>query len=455
MSTSPRSTTTQSTTTQSGSGTRVRLSIMMFLQYFVYGAWYVTAGTYLTETLHFSGSRVGLAYGSMGIAAMISPFFVGMIADRFFSSERVMAVLLIVGGALLWYVSTITNFASFYPLLILYALTYMPTLALANSITFDHVQEPARDFPKIRVLGTIGWIAAGILIGRLGIEATAMPMRIGAVASVVYGLFALLLPHTPPHAKSIARDDGAPGRRAAGESRSGVTVRDILGLDALSLMRDRSFLIFVIGSFLLVIPLQFYYTFTNAFLNEIGVTAAATKMTLGQASELGFMLAMPWFLTRWGIKKIMLLGMAAWAIRYVFFAYGNANAGMWMLYTGILIHGICYDFFFVSGQIYVDQQATLRIRAAAQGFIAFVTLGIGNVIGSWISGVVVEAYQRAGANVAGTAGATMTHDWRMIWLIPAVMSVVVFVLFAVAFRPTERVTRDEARVPDEVPAIPA
>jgi nucleoside transporter len=385
---------------------------MMFLQYFVYGAWYVTAGTYLTETLKFSGSRVGLAYGAMGIAAMISPFFIGMVADRFFSSERVMAALLIIGAALLWWVSTIHDFGAFYPVLIAYALTYMPTLALANSISFDHIPDPARDFPKIRVLGTIGWIVAGIVIGKMGIEATALPMRIAAVASLVYGLFALTLPHTPPHAQGQA-----------------VKFRDVLGLDALALMKDRSFLIFIIGSFLLVIPLQFYYTFTNAFLNEIGVTAAATKMTLGQASELGFMLLMPWFLSKWGIKKIMLLGMAAWAIRYACFAYGNAGAGMWMLYAGILIHGVCYDFFFVSGQIYVDQQATLKIRAAAQGFIAFVTLGIGNVIGSWASGLVVEAYQHTGAN------GVITHDWRAIWIVPALGAVVVLVIFAPLFRP--------------------
>ncbi|HEY8310229.1 MAG TPA: MFS transporter, partial [Gemmatimonadaceae bacterium] len=249
--------------------TRAKLSVMMFLEYFVYGAWYVTAATYLTETLKFSGSRVGLAYGSMGIAAMISPFFVGMIADRFFSSERVMAVLLIVGAAVLYYVSTITTFVPFYVLLIIYALTFMPTLALANSISFDHIEDPARDFPKIRVLGTIGWIVAGLLVSWLGVESTAVPMRIAALGSLVFGLFSLTLPHTPPHAA------GQPLR-----------ARDVLGLDALSLFKDKSFSVFVFGSFLLVIPLQFYYTFTNAFLNEAGMTKAAAKMTMGQGSEL-------------------------------------------------------------------------------------------------------------------------------------------------------------------------
>ncbi|MEO8946599.1 MAG: nucleoside permease [Gemmatimonadaceae bacterium] len=392
--------------------TRFKLSVMMFLEYFVYGAWYVTAGTYFIETLKFNGGQAGLAYGSMGIAAMISPFFVGMIADRFFSSERVMAVLLIIGAAVLYYVSTITTFGTFYPMLIIYALTFMPTLALANSISFDHVENPARDFPKIRVLGTIGWIVAGLLVGYLGIESTAIPMRIAAAGSLAFGLFSLTLPHTPPHAA------GQPLR-----------VRDVLGLDALSLFKDKSFTVFVVGSFLLVIPLQFYYTFTNAFLNEAGMAKAAAKMTLGQGSELFFMLLLPWFLTRLGIKRIMLLGMAAWAIRYVFFAYGNTGPNLWMLYVGILIHGMCYDFFFVSGQIYVDQRATLKIRAAAQGLIAFVTLGIGNVIGSWLSGLVVQAYQ-----ITSPTG-VITHDWRAIWMIPAIGSAVIFVIFAFWFRP--------------------
>lgn len=406
--------------------TRAKLSVMMFLEYFVYGAWYVTAGTYLTETLKFSGSRVGLAYGSMGIAAMISPFFVGMIADRFFSSERVMAILLISGAALLYYVSTITVFVPFYVLLIIYALTFMPTLALANSICFDHIENPARDFPKIRVLGTIGWIVAGLLVSWMGIESTAIPMRVAAGASLLFGLFSLTLPHTPPHAA------GQPLR-----------ARDILGLDALSLFKDKSFTVFVVGSFLLVIPLQFYYTFTNAFLNESGMTRAAAKMTLGQGSELFFMLLLPWFLTRLGIKRIMLLGMAAWAIRYAFFAFGNVGPSVWMLYAGILVHGICYDFFFVSGQIYVDQQATLKIRAAAQGLIAFVTLGIGNVIGSWLSGVVVQTYQVNGANGA------ITHDWRSIWLIPAIGSAVIFVIFLFWFKPGKTATppADEMEMP--------
>ncbi|HEY9514090.1 MAG TPA: nucleoside permease [Gemmatimonadaceae bacterium] len=394
---------------------RARLSVMMFLEYFVWGAWFVTMGTYLGTTLEFDGTQIGFAYGATAIAAMISPFFVGMIADRFFATERILALLHVVGGVVLYYASTLDTFASFYPVLIVYALCYMPTLALVNSISFDNMKDSAREFPAIRVMGTIGWIVAGILIGRLQLEPTAVPLRIAAGASIVLGLFSLLLPHTPPH--------------AAGQK---LSARDILGLDALALLRDRSFAIFILGSFLLCIPLQFYYTFTNPFLNEIGMQEAATKMTLGQASELGFMLLLGWFLVRMGVKRILLIGMAAWALRYLFFAYGDAGSLVWMLYAGILLHGVCYDFFFVTGQIYVDQRADVKIRAAAQGFLALITQGAGLFIGSLLSGPVVDAYRTS-----------VGHDWRAIWLVPAVGALAILLIFAALFRPA-RVVPDPA-----------
>ncbi len=387
---------------------RVRLSAMIFLEYFIWGAWYVTMGSYLLQNLKFGGEQVGLAYGATAIAAMISPFFIGYIADRFVATEKMLAILHLLGGVAMWFASGQTSFSNFYPTLILYTLTYMPTLALTNSLAFHHISNPAKDFPGLRVWGTIGWILAGLLVSFMKIETTAMPFKITAAAAILMGVYCFTLPKTPPQPK-------------AGK----ISIGDILGFEAFSMFKDRNFSVLVVASFLVCIPLFFYYSFCNAFLNEIGVTNAAGKMTFGQMSEILFMIAMPFFFRRLGVKKMIAVGILAWVLRYVLFAFGNNESAVWMLYFGIILHGICYDFFFVTGQIYVDEKAPNHIRGAAQGLITFATQGIGAFIGTYIAGRTVDAFKNSGLE---------THDWQSVWLVPAVMAVAVFLGFWLLFK---------------------
>lgn len=389
---------------------RVRLSTMMFLEYFIWGAWYVTLGTWLSGSLHFTGQQIGLAAGTTAVGAILAPFFVGIVADRFFATQKVLGLLHLMGAALLFVASIQNSFTAFYVLILLYCLAFMPTLSLANSLAFRQMNDPKEEFGAIRVLGSGGWIVAGLLIGTLRLEATSTPMRLAALASLLMGLYSFTLPATPP----LARTEK-------------FSLDSIFPREAMKLLGERSMLIFVIASFLICIPLQFYYAFTNLFLNQTGVSNAAGKMTGGQMSELVCMLLIPWFFRRLGVKYMLIAGMLAWVARYLLFAYGNVNAHMWMLWGGILLHGICYDFFFVTGQIYIDRKAPLHLRAAAQGIIIFITYGLGMFVGSWLSGGVVSHYALAAP--VGTA----TYDWKSIWLFSAGASAIVLLLFLFTF----------------------
>ena len=395
-----------------------RLSAMMFLQFFIWGGWFVTMGTFLGTDLSADGGQVGTAYMTQAWGAIVAPFIMGLIADRFFSAQKLLGVLHIIGAILLYLAGNSADFSQFYPYVLGYMILYMPTLALVNSVSFNQMSEPSKEFPKVRIWGTIGWIVAGLLIGYVFLWESKGTLQntflMAAGASALLGIFSFTLPNTPPPSK---------GQKAS--------LSDILGLEALGLLKNRNFLIFFIASVLICIPLAFYYSFANPFLNEVGMANAAGNMTFGQISEALFILLLPIFLGRYGMKKTLLFGMFAWTLRYVLFAYGDAGAGVWMLFAGIILHGICYDFFFVSGQIFTDHKAGSKIRSAAQGLITLATYGVGMLIGFKVAGMVVDNYITPGG-----------HDWETIWVIPAGFAAVVMVLFLLTFK-NEQVKTEE------------
>ena len=383
-----------------------RLGAMLFLEYFTWGAWYVTLGTWLSRTLHFSGTQVGWVAGTTALGAVVAPFFIGVIADRAAATQHVLALLHGIGAVLLWMASYLESFGAMFGCVLAYSVCFMPTLALTNSLCFRHIESPQQEFGFLRALGTLGWIMAGLLVGGSSLDASAIPMRIAAIASVVLAAYCLTLPNTPP--LLIA----------------GSTRREAAPLRALQVLNSRSMAAFAIASFLICIPLQFYYAFTNLFLNEMGVANAAAKMSGGQMSELLCMLLVPWFFRRLGVKYMLLAGMSAWCVRYALFAMGDAGSHMWMYWTGIVLHGICFDFFFVVGQIYIDRKAPPELRAATQGLITLITYGLGMFVGAWLSGLVVDLFAHH---------ETQGHDWRSIWFSAAGFAAVVAALFAIFF----------------------
>lgn len=396
--------------------TRIQLSFMMFLEFFIWGGWFVTMGIFLPSTLNASGAESALAYSTQSWGAIIAPFIIGLIADRYFNAERILGVLHLLGAVLMYQMATAENFAVFYPYVLGYMIAYMPTLALVNSVSFNQMTNPATEFSPIRVFGTIGWIIAGLSISYIFKWDSPDAVANGAlrntflmtgVASIILGIFSFTLPKTPPKGKQ-----------------EGVTVSGILGLDALKLLKDRNFLVFFVSSVLICIPLAFYYQHAAQFLGEISVENPAGKMTIGQISEVLFMLLLPVFFTRFGFKKTILVGMLAWTIRYFLFSIGDAGSGVYLLLIGIALHGICYDFFFVSGQIYTDSKAGDAVKSAAQGLITLATYGVGMLIGFAIAGQITDSYALAEGG----------HDWKQIWTFPALFAIGVFALFAIFFK---------------------
>ena len=402
---------------------KFRLSLMMFLEFFVWGSWYVTMGTFLGTNLKAQDQDISLAFSTQSFGAIIAPFIVGLIADRYFQAQKILGVIHLLGALLMYMLYQAVDFGGFFPLILAYMILFMPTLALVNSISFNQMTNPEKEFSVIRVWGTIGWIAAGMLISYLAWDSQSgmgegllkNTWLMAAGVSVILGIYSFTLPATPPRAKSSGK----------------FKLSEALGLDALSLLKHKNYAIFFISSILICIPLAFYYQNASPFLTEIGVENSTGKMALGQVSEVLFMLALPVFFSRFGLKKTLIIAMLAWALRYFLFAFGDAEAGVWMLLLGIILHGICYDFFFVSGQIYTDYHAGEKFKSSAQGLITLATYGVGMLVGFWAAGQISNHY----LDLAGN------HDWKSIWLIPAGISLLVLLFFITFFKPEKTILK--------------
>ena len=396
---------------------KIRLSLMMFLEFFVWGSWYVTMGTFLGANIQAKDQDISLAFSTQSLGAILAPFLVGLIADRYFQAQKILGSIHLVGAVMLYGLHQAVDFTAFFPILLGYMILFMPTLALVNSISFNQMAQPEKEFSGVRIWGTIGWIAAGILISTLAWDSQEglregllqNTWRLAAGASLLLGIYSFTLPATPPQAKSNAP----------------FQLKEVLGLDALRLLTHRNYAIFFLSSILICIPLAFYYQNASPFLTELGVENSTGKMALGQVSEVLFLVALPFFFTRFGLKKTLAVAMLAWVIRYLFFAFGDTDSGTWMLLAGIILHGICYDFFFVSGQIYTDAHAGKKYKSAAQGLITLATYGIGMGFGFWVAGQVSNFYLIEEGQ----------HNWNLIWLIPAGISALVFLFFITAFKP--------------------
>ncbi|TDE49245.1 nucleoside permease [Flavobacterium sp. GT3P67] len=400
---------------------RIKLSIMMFLEFFIWGAWFVTLGTFLGNNLKASGSETAAIFSTQSWGAIIAPFIIGLIADRYFNAEKILGILHLIGAFLMYQMYQSEEVGMFYTYVLSYMILYMPTLALVNSVSFNQMKDPEKEFSNIRVWGTIGWILAGLSISFIFHWDTAKAVSEGllkntfllaGIAALILGIFSFSLPKTPPKV-----------------SDEKIKIGDIIGLDALKLLKDKNFAIFFISSILICIPLAFYYQNAHPFLTEAGVENPTGKMAIGQISEALFLLLIPVFFTRFGFKKTILVGMLAWAIRYVLFAYGNGGDLSFMLIIGIALHGICYDFFFVSGQIYTNSKAGEKYKSAAQGLITLATYGVGMLIGFAVAGWITDNYKMLDGAI----------NWEMVWIIPAGIALAVFLLFAVLFNEKNKV----------------